>query len=274
MSRQPRRKSTSASPASGRPAGGREFVQAIERGFAVIKAFSGATQPLTIAEVADRTGLARAVARRYLLTLGQLQCVHQDEGRFMLTPRVLDLGFAYLSTQNVARLAQSTMEWVTEQLSESCSVSVLDGREIVYIARMPAKRIMTINLVVGSRLAAHATSMGKVLLADLSPQELTAFFDGPPLQSFTKHTITSESALRKALEKVRENGWALSEGEVEVGIRSVAVPLRGHSGRVVAALNVSAHASRVSKAEFLRSHLPVVLEAGRRISMSLTGRPL
>ncbi len=273
MSRQPRRKSSNAPHGTGR-AGGREFVQAIERGFAVIKSFSGTTQPLTIAEVADRTGLARAVARRYLLTLGQLQCVHQDEGRFMLTPRVLDLGFAYLSTQNVARLAQSTMETVTEQLGESCSLSVLDGREIVYIARTPAKRIMTINLVVGSRLAAHATSMGKVLLADLSPQELDAFFDGPPLQSFTKNTITSEPMLRKALEKVRENGWALSEGEVEVGIRSVAVPLRGHNGRVVAALNVSAHASRVSKAEFLKSHLPVVLEAGRRISMSLTGRPL
>jgi IclR family pca regulon transcriptional regulator len=225
-----------------------------------------------MADVAERTGLARAVARRYLLTLSELQCVQQHEGRFMLTPRVLDLGFAYLSTMNVGTLAQPTMEAVTDKLGESCSLSVLDGREIVYIARVPAKRIMSINLVVGSRLPAHATSMGKVLLAYLPPHDVDAFFAGPPLQSYTKRTICDEPGLRKALAKVRENGWALSEGEVEEGIRSVAAPLWDHSGRVSAAINVSAHTSRVSKAEFLRHHLPVLVDAAHKISKSLSGR--
>src|SRR5262249_27900578 len=130
------------------PKAGREFVQALDRGFAVIKAFSATSPSLTMAEVAERTGLARAVARRYLLTLGELHCVRQHDGRFMLTPRVLDLGFAYLSTMNVASLAQPTMESVTSLLGESCSLSVLDGRDIVYLARVPAKRIMSISLVV------------------------------------------------------------------------------------------------------------------------------
>jgi IclR family pca regulon transcriptional regulator len=263
-----------ATDGTGSPSAGREFVQALERGFAVIKAFSGATRPLSMAEVAERTGLARAVARRYLLTLGELHCVQQHEGRFMLTPRVLDLGFAYLSTMSVASLAQPAMEEVAKQLGESCSLSVLDGREIVYIARVPAKRIMSINLVVGSRLPAHATSMGKVLLAYLPPSEVDAFFAGPPLPAFTSRTICHESALRKALAKVRENGWALSEGEVEVGIRSVAAPLWDHRGRVSAAINVSAHTSRISKADFVGHHLPVLLAAAARISKSLSGRML
>ena len=227
-----------------------------------------------MAEVAERTGLARAVARRYLLTLGELQCVQQHEGRFMLTPRVLDLGFAYLSTMNFGTLAQPTMEAVTAELGESCSLSVLDGREIVYVARVPAKRIMSINLGVGSRLPAHATSMGKVLLAYLPPHDVDLFFAGPPLKSYTSRTITDEAALRKALGKVRENGWALSEGEVEVGIRSVAAPLWDHTGGVTAAINVSAHTSRVSRTDFVKHHLPVLLNAARTISRSLSGRAL
>lgn len=270
MSRQPRPKSPA--DASDRPNGGREFVQALERGFAVMKAFSGASRPLSMAEVARRTGLARAVARRYLLTLSELRCVHEHEGRFMLTPRVLDLGFAYLSTINMASLAQQAMETVAGHLHESCSLAVLDGREIVYVARVPAKRIMSINLVVGSRLPAHATSMGKVLLAYLSPHELDAFFSGPPLPSLTKRTICDESALRKALAQVRERGWALADEEVEAGIRSVAVPLWDHGGHVTTAMNVSTHTSRASKAELLRRYLPILLDAARSISTSLGGR--
>ncbi len=164
------------------------------------------------------------------------------------------------------------MESVTSQLGESCSLSVLDGRDTVYIARVPAKRIMSINLVVGSRLPAHATSMGKVLLAHLPPAELDAFFAGPPLPALTRRTISDESALRKALTQVRERGWALSDGEVKIGIRSVAAPLWNRDGQVSSAINVSAH-TRVPKAELVRHHLPVLLDAARKISKFLSGRP-
>ena len=190
----------------------------------------------------------------------------------MLTPRVLDLGFAYLSTIDMASLAQKAMETIAAQLHESCSLSVLDGREIVYVARVPTKRIMSINLVVGSRLLAHATSMGKALLAYLPPHELDVYFSGPPLPSLTKKTICDESALRKALAQVRERGWALADEEVEVGIRSVAVPLWDHGGHVTTAINVSVPTSRVSKAELLRHHLPILRDAARSISASLGGR--
>jgi IclR family pca regulon transcriptional regulator len=273
LSRQLRRKSSS--PRSRATAGSgerREFVQALERGFAVIKAFSASSPSLSMAEVAERAGLARAVARRYLLTLRDLQCVQEHDGRFMLTPRVLELGFAYLSTASVATLAQQTLESVRDRLGESCSLAVLDERDIVYIARAPAKRIMSINLGIGSRLPAHATSMGKVLLANLTPDDLHGFFSGPRLEMFTKRTVCDEAALRRELAQVRVRGWAQADGEIEIGLRSLAAPLWDHNGRVCAAMNISAHASRVGNTEFLRDHLPVLLDAARNVSKLLTSR--
>lgn len=272
MSRQPPQTSSRRRSRSIESGERREFVQALERGFAVIKAFSGASPSLSMAEVAERSGLARAVARRYLLTLRELQCVQEHEGRFRLTPRVLDLGFAYLSTASVATLAQQTMEAVRDQLGESCSLSVLDGREIVYIGRAPAKRIMSINLGIGSRLPAHATSMGKVLLAYLPAPELDAFFAGHVLEAHTKRTIVREPVLRAELVRVKEQGWAQADGEIEIGLRSLAAPIWDHNGRVCAAINISAHASRVQNAEFLRHHLPVLLDAARNVSKLLTSR--
>jgi IclR family transcriptional regulator, pca regulon regulatory protein len=248
---------------------GSEYVQALERGFAVIRAFSADTPNLTIAGVARRAGLTRAAARRYLLTLQEMGCVRQTQGAFSLTARLLDLGFAYLSSLSLPALAEPFMENVVNQLHESCSMSVLDGREIVYVARMPAKRIMSINLVVGSRLPAHATSMGKVLLAYLSPKELDTFFAGGQLKSYTDHTVSDEASLRWILEEVRQRGWALTDAEFEEGVRSVGAPVRDRSGRVLAAINVSAHASRVSLAKLRKVHLPILLDAAAGISGSL-----
>ena len=198
---------------------GREYVQGLQRGFAVIKAFGADAQALTIADVAARTGLTRAVARRYLLTLGELGCAVHNGSQFRLTPRVLDLGFTYLSTINVADVSQPFMERVVEKLHESCSVSVLDGHDCVYVGRVAAKRIMSINLVVGSRLPAHATSMGKVLLAHVSPPELDGYFATAPLQRLTKRTICDETTLRRALREVKERGWAFGGG---AALRSLA----------------------------------------------------
>jgi IclR family pca regulon transcriptional regulator len=247
----------------------REFVQGLERGFAVIKAFSAEAPALTIADVSARTGLTRAVARRYLLTLEQLGCVVHHGPQFRLTPRVLDLGFTYLGTLDVPAVAQPVMERVVDKLRESCSASVLDGHDCVYVARVAAKRIMSINLVVGSRLPAHATSMGKVLLAHLTPAELDAYFATAPLQRLTKRTICDETTLRRALREVRDRGWASADEESEDGVRTVAAPLFDRWRKVPAAINVSAHASRTSMKELKQSYLPVLLDAAAQISRAL-----
>jgi IclR family pca regulon transcriptional regulator len=248
---------------------GREFVQGLERGFAVIKAFSGEAPALTIADVSARTGLTRAVARRYLLTLAHLGCVVQNGSQFRLTPRILDLGFTYLGTIDVPAVALPIMEKVVDKLRESCSVSVLDGHDCVYVARVAAKRIMSINLVVGSRLPAHATSMGKVLLAHLTPAELDAYFATAPLHRLTKRTICDETTLRRVLREVKDRGWAFADQESEDGVRTVAAPLFDRFHKLRAAINVSGHASRTSMKELRQSYLPVLLDAAGQISRGL-----
>lgn len=247
----------------------REFVQGLERGLAVIRSFSPEAPSLTIAQVAKRTGLTRAAARRYLKTLEALGYVIQDDDRFSLTPRLLDLGFTYLSTLGVTSVVQPFMEQVTNTLHESCSVSVLDDHDVVYIARRAADRIMSINLAVGSRLPAHATSMGKVLLAHLPPSELEHYLESVVREPLTDKTIVDDHVLCAVLEKVRENGWAVADEESELGVRSAAAPLVGRDGEVRAAINVSAHAARVSLDQLQQEYLPVLLEAARGISKAL-----
>ena len=249
-----------------------EFVQGLERGFAVIKAFSVESPRLTITDVAARTGLTRAVARRYLLTLQALGYVTCRDSSYALTPRLLDIGFTFLSTIGVADIAQPFMETVSASLHESCSVSMLDEAEIVYVGRVSAKRIMSINLSVGSRLPAHATSMGKVLLAHLQPAQLDAYFATASMERRTTRTISDERTLRMVLEQVQRRGWAEADQETEDGIRSVAAPLFNQALEVHAAINVSAHTSRVSLKELRRRHLPVLLDAARKISHALGAR--
>jgi len=247
----------------------REYVQGLQRGFAVIKTFSADAPALTIADLASRTGLTRAVARRYLFTLEELGCVARNGATFTLTPRILDLGFTYLSTIEVPKAAQPFMERLTQQLHESCSVSVLDGSDCVYVARVSAKRIMSINLSVGSRLPAHATSMGKVLLAHLDAERLAAYFAASPLAPMTRRTICTEAALRRALDGVRARGYAFADQESEDGVRTVAVPLFDRRHHVAAAMNVSCHASRVSMRELKSRFLPALVDAAREISLAL-----
>lgn len=254
---------------TGKEGRSREFVQGLERGFAVIRAFSVDAPSLTIAMVSERTGFTRAVARRYLFTLQTLGYVLQNGDRFSLTPRLLDLGFTYLSTLDITSVVQPFMEQVISTLHESCSVSVLDGHEIVYVARRPAKRIMSINLALGSRLPAHATSMGKVLLAYLPPARLDDFFSSTELVRLTDHSIVDEVKLRAILAEVRDLGWAIANEETEHGVRSVAAPIFDREGEVHAALNVAGHATRVSLAQLRKDYLPIVLEAARGISEAL-----
>jgi IclR family pca regulon transcriptional regulator len=203
------------------------------------------------------------------MTLEALGYVLQDRDRFSLTPRLLDLGFTYLSTLDVTSVVHPFMEKVTDALHESCSVSVLDDHDIVYIARRGAKRIMSINLAIGSRLPAHATSMGKVLLAYLRPDELDHYFASVEREPLTANTIVAEGTLRRVLKEVREIGWAVADEESELGVRSAAAPLVGRDGEVHAAINVSAHAARVSLEQLKADYLPVLLDAARGISKAL-----
>jgi IclR family pca regulon transcriptional regulator len=249
-----------------------DFVRSFERGLAVLRAFGPERPSMTLSEVAATSGLTRAAARRFLLTLERLGYVGSDGRLFSLRPRVLELGYAYLSSLPVWELATPHMRELVEHLHESSSASVLDGDEIVYVARVPTKRIMTINLAIGSRLPAYPTSMGRVLLAGLPPAELDAYFDRVDLEPLTERTVTDETRLRRLLVEVREQGWAIVDQELEEGVRSVAAPLMSADGRVEAALNVSGHATRVTLEHLRRRFLPQVLETARRINADLRAR--
>ena len=253
----------------GRPA---EFVQSLERGLAVIKAFSQDRPRMTLSEVARETGMTRAAARRFLLTLEALGYVTTDGRQFSLRPSVLQLGYAYLSSFSLTEIAQVHLELLAERLHESCSACVLDDEDIVYVARASTNRIMTIGLSVGARLPAYCTSMGRVLLAQLSPGELDAYLARADLHARTERTITSPDRLRTELERVREQGWCMQDQELEDGVRSVAVPVRDSDGRVVAAINVSAHASRVSLEKLRQVFLPALIASAREIDIDLAGR--
>jgi IclR family transcriptional regulator, pca regulon regulatory protein len=249
-----------------------EPLQSLVRGIAVIQVFSRDHPALTLSEVARLTGMSRATARRILHTLEDLGHVRADGRLFSLTPRVLSLGWAYLSSLNLAEIAQPLMEELVEETKESCSASTLDLPDIVYVARVPTRRIMTISLGVGTRLPAHATSMGRVLLADMPEDELERFLDGSPLEAFTDRTTTDPEELRTLLAKVREQGWALTDQELEIGLRSIAAPLRDANGNAIAALNVSVAASRVPTEELAEHFLPHLLQTAEAISTAL-GRP-
>jgi IclR family transcriptional regulator, pca regulon regulatory protein len=248
---------------------GRQFVQSLERGLDVIRALSMPGPGLTLSDVAQNTGLTRASARRFLLTLEDLGYVRSEDRRFSLTPRVLELGYAFLSSFTLPQIAQPHLRELVERVHESSSVSVLDGGEIVYVAREPTQRIMTVAIAVGTRFPAHATSMGRVLLSGLADGELEAFLGSTELRAFTASTVTDNDKLREEVDRVRRQGWALVDQELEDGLRSIAVPVHGQAGNIVAAMNLSTHASRRTPAAIRRELLPVLQEAAAGIEADL-----
>lgn len=256
-----------ARPPAAEPA--TDHVRALERGLAVLRAFSADHPALTLAEVARQTGLTRATARRLLLTLERLGYLRCDGRDFSLTPKVLELGFSYLSSLNLGALARADMEDLVRRTHESSSVAVLDGSEIVYVARVPTRQIMAVSLGVGSRLPAFATAMGRVLLADLPPDRLDCTLAASDLRALTPRTRTDPADLRDVLARVREQGWALVDQELELGLRSVAAPLRDDAGRVVAALNVSTHVGRVTLTRLREEFLPLLRDTAATISARL-----
>ena len=254
--------------ATGRTAtGGRgpDFVQSLERGLAVIRAFDADSPELTLSDVARSTGLTRAAARRFLHTLVELGYVRTDGRLFSLRPRVLELGYAYLSSLSLPELALPHMEHLVEQVHESCSLAVLDSGEVVYVARVPTKRIMSVAISVGTRFPAYATSMGRVLLAHADPGWLDEYLSSVSMQQLTRRTITDPAKLRGVLARIRSQGFSLVDQELEEGLRSMAVPVH-NSGAVVAAMNVSAHISRGSAEVIRRELLPPLHDAARRVT--------
>jgi IclR family transcriptional regulator, pca regulon regulatory protein len=251
------------------PARNSDFVQSLERGLAVIRAFGPDREHLSLSEVAEATGLTRAAARRFLLTLVRLGYVRSDGRKFSLRPRVLELGYAYLSGLALPDVAAPHMEELVARLHESSSISVLDGQHVVYVARVPTKRIMTVAISVGTRFPAHATSMGRVLLADLPPDELGRYLAEAALEPLTGRTVTDPAQLRELLAQVAEQGYAIVDQELEEGLRAIAAPIRGAADVGTAAINVSAHAARVSMAALREQILPVLLDTVAQIEADL-----
>ncbi len=217
---------------------GPDYVQSLARGLSVLRSFDAAHTSMTLSEAAARSGLARAAARRALLTLAHEGYVAAAGGRFRLLPRALELGFAYLASLRLPELAQPEMEALSRRVNESCSLSVLDGQEIVYVARVPVRKVVAITLGVGARLPAYATSMGRVLLAGLPDDRLHAWLAACRLAPLTPRTIRSRAALRAEIARVRRQGYAMVRQELDPGLLSVAVPIRDRRGEVIAALNV------------------------------------
>lgn len=246
-----------------------DYVQSFVRGLDVIRAFSRFRPRMTLSEVAEETQMTRAAARRFLLTLVKENYAQSDGKYFELRPKVLDLGFAYLASMTLWDIAEPVMRNVVSKTQESCSMAVLDDIEIVYVARVPANRVMTIGLSVGSRLPAYCTSMGRVLLAALPEDALAARLDKVTPEKLTPQTITSKVKLRDELRAVARQGWSLVDQELESGLRSLAVPIRNRSGTVAAAMNLGCHAGRVSIESMTQKFLPVLQEASVRITSSL-----
>lgn len=230
-------------PAPGRP---REFIQSLERGLAIICAFGPHAPEQTVSELATTTRLTRATARRFLITLMELGYVESDGRIFRLTPKVLELGYSFLSGLGFPDVALPHLERLVAEVDESSEASVLDGQDIVYVCRVPSTAVMTVVVNVGARMPAHATSMGKVLLASLSDDELDAWLERTPLRKLMPRTVTDPTELREQLTQVREAGYALVEQELEEGLVAVAAPVRGRGGRTVGAINLSTHVMRRS----------------------------
>lgn len=255
----------SGAPASDGPADAgisrRDLVGGLEKGLAVIEAFDQDKPRLSISEVAQRAGLTRAAARRYLLTLTHLGFVHHDGRQFALSPRVLRLGQSYMHSSRLPRVIQPELHKIAYALQEASSAGVLDHDDVISVAAASAGRLVSATLQPGTRVPAHCTANGRVLLAALPQAEVDAWLARQRLRALTPHTVTSPERLRVEIARVRAQGHALVDQELELGLRTLSVPLRNYRGEVVAAMNLSVHAARMRPDELLDRGLPVLLQA-------------
>jgi IclR family pca regulon transcriptional regulator len=252
--------------ASGDP----NFMSSLARGLAVIRGFSRERRSMTIAQLSHKTGIPRAAVRRCLYTLERLGYVASEDGRnFALRPKLLGLGHAYLSSTPLVVTAQPFLDRVSDAVNESCSLAILDGADILYVARSVSSRIISVSLNVGSRLPAHCTSIGLVLLASLQPDAFKAHLARVELKRYTERTITSRAALVEALEEVRSQGYAVADNMMEIGVRSIAVPVHDAAGTVVAGMNVIIQNARGTVREMKSLYLPHLQAAARELSAQL-----
>ena len=237
----------------------RDFVTALASGLEVIQAFDAEHPRMTLSEVASRTGMNRAKARRFLLTLHALGYVRKEQRYFELAPRVLQLGYAFLSANNYQGVIQQYLEEITAETGESSSLGVLDGHDVTYVARSAAKhRLMAITLSVGTRLPAAYTSMGRILLAQLSDEALDRFLATITLEPFTDKTVTDVNELRHRIVEARQQGYAISDQELDSGLRSIAVPVYDAKQHLMGAINISTNAARVDLDTLVNVYLPVI----------------
>ncbi|MGI8418746.1 MAG: IclR family transcriptional regulator domain-containing protein [Nakamurella sp.] len=246
----------------------RDFVQSLERGLAIIRVFSGDRPSLSVSEIAQVAGLTRAAVRRFLLTLIDLGYVSTKNGRYELTPQILELGYSYLSALSFPEIALPHLERLVAQTSEASEGSILDDDDIVYVVRVPGPALMTMSVNIGARRPAHATAMGRVLLANLPPADLDHYLATTSLESLLPRTITDPGELRNELETVRRNGFALVNQELEDGLVAIAAPVRDGAGRARAAINLSTHIGRKSVAD-MRALVPLVQDAAAEIELGL-----
>jgi IclR family pca regulon transcriptional regulator len=247
-----------------------EFIQSLDRGLSVIRAFSNERDMLSLADVARLTNLSRAAVRRSLLTLEALGYVGSRRNRFYLRPRVLDLGYAFLSSSSAIDVTQDQLRRLSAKINESVSACEYDDGDVVYVARAAAETILPIRLGIGRRLPAFCTSTGRVLISEFSADQLDEFFEKYPREKLSPATITDEAELRDRIAQVREQGWSLNNQEVDMGARSIAAPVVGADGQYLSAVNISVSTSRVSVDQLRDEFLPILLDATAKISADLT----
>lgn len=243
-----------------------DFITALARGLEVIAAFGPNRGPMSLTEVASATGLARPTARRILLTLRELGYVRNDGAGFALTPRVLELGVAYVRSMGIWDVARPHLERLSAATGESCSIAQLDGSDIVYVARVAVPKIVALAVQIGTRFPALPTSLGKVLLAALDPERVDGVLAERTRSGLVPRWRPDRAERDAELREVRARGWAVTDQQLALGIRSVAAPLRDGSGRVIAAVNVNTHAAETPTDQLVGHHLPLLLHAAGEIS--------
>jgi len=249
----------------------RAFIQSLERGLAIIRSFGAHAPQQTVSELAGKTGLTRATVRRFLITLIELGYVETDGRTFRLTPRLLELGYAYLSGLGLPQVVLPHLERLVAEVDECSEASILDGEDVVYIARVPGTNLMTIAVNVGARMPAHATSMGKVLLGQLSDEELDAYLAKGSLKRYLPKTVTDPEKLRQDIVQAREQGYAIVDQELEEGLLAIAVPVHDRNGKIVAAINLSSHIARHSVDSMRERLLEPLRRTARTIEEDIAG---
>lgn len=253
----------------------RDFITALSRGLSVISAFSARSPEMTLSEVAAKTGLSPAAARRCLVTLSRLGYAIANGRRFLLRPKVLELGAAYLKSTDLHNAAQPALQELANRYGDSTSLAVLDPAtlDVIYVAHVPGKRPNRVGVMVGYRLPAHATSLGQALLAHADEKDLESYLGRAPFRQYTSSTVTTASALRRRLSDVQKNGYAIVADQLVTGVIALSIPVLDHEGRAIAAVHCSSDSTRTTPEKLIESRLPALNATAHEIGLALRKSP-